>query len=175
MTKFFSYSIGFFIIILQTSVIPYFFYSFHFFDISIPFILYLSLRHPFTEGLFVVIFLGFFTDSFSSGPFGIYETTYLWFFICTRWAARFFHTDTYLLLSIIIFSGILLENIIFFGTSLMLGQKIVFLMPSLYIILWQLCLAAVTGPLIFYVIDALQTVFEYRVKEIFEKWKQVSE
>lgn len=174
MISLFDYTVSFIIVIIQTSVFRYFSCSSYFFDISIPFILFLSLKRPFAESLFVVIFLGFFADSFSSGPFGIYETAYLWFFIYARWTVKFFHTDTYLLLSAIIASGILLENIIFWGTTLMQGKNVIFLIPYLNIILWQLCLSAVIGPLIFYSIHALQTWYEYRVKEFVEKWKQVS-
>lgn len=126
MISLFDYTVSFIIVIIQTSVFQYFSCSSYFFDISIPFILFLSLKRPFAESLFIIIFLGFFADSFSSGPFGIYETAYLWFFIYARWTVKFFHTDTYLLLSAIIASGILLENIIFWGATLMQGKNVFF-------------------------------------------------
>lgn len=159
-------------ITLQTAGFPIFFSSFHVFDISIPLILFFSLKRSLGQGIFWVIFLGVITDSFSSGPFGIYETVYLWFFICSIWIIRFFNTYSYFLISLIICSGILMENILLGIICFFLRGEFFFLIPGFNNFLLQVLCAAIAGPIMFYGIDSIQVKYESGLKIIAEKWKE---
>jgi hypothetical protein len=54
-----------FLVILQTAVLPHLPLLNSFYDLLIPFIIYLALYRPLREGLLLVILLGFIMDNIS--------------------------------------------------------------------------------------------------------------
>ena len=81
MNYLFNISACLFLVILQTTIIPYLPLLDKFYDLLIPFIVYLGLSRPVRESLPFVLFLGFIMDNLSGGPFGLYLTTYFWLFV----------------------------------------------------------------------------------------------
>jgi rod shape-determining protein MreD len=89
MSYFFNISACLFLVILQTTVMPYLPLLDKFYDLLIPFIIYLSLSRPVRESLPFVLFLGFIMDNLSGGPFGLYLTTYFWLYVGVKGITTF--------------------------------------------------------------------------------------
>jgi len=108
-------------IVIQTTLFPLFAWLTDFYDLLIPFVVYLGLFRPLKEGLPVVFFLGLTMDTLSGGAFGIYSTTYFWLYACIAWLIGILHFKNNLLLPFIVVVGVLMENLVFLGT-IMLGN-----------------------------------------------------
>jgi len=102
---------------------PCFLFVTRFYDLLIPFVLYLGIFRPAGESLVVVFFLGFIMDNLSAGPFGLFTTIYFWLFVGTKWLIKFLHAGNYVLLPFIAALGVLEGNIIFFGTLVLLTDS----------------------------------------------------
>lgn len=111
------------LIILQTTVMPCFLLFDSFYDLLIPLVLYLGIFRPSGEGIVVILFLGLVMDNLSSGPFGLYGTSYLWLFIGTRWVVTFLHVANHFLLPFVVALGVLLENLIALGVFALLTDS----------------------------------------------------
>ena len=134
------------LLIFQTTIVPYLPFLDSFYDLLLPFILYLGLFRSVAEGLPVVLFLGFIMDSLSGGPFGLNLTAYLWLFIGMMWVIKFLHVGNSLLLLFVVAIGVLIENFIFIGTIAVLepGTRLPSVASSTVSaqVLWAIC----TGP-----------------------------
>lgn len=135
-----------FLVILQTSILPYLPVVGRFYDFLIPFIVYLSLYKPLGDGLPVLAAGGLAMDMLSGAPIGIYLTTYLWIFIACRGAPRWISIREHLLFSLLVVLGVLFENILFSVAVLSAETPRFFTAHSLRIILLQLFWALVTAP-----------------------------
>ena len=107
------------LIVLQTTVMPYIPLFDRFYDLLSPFVIYLSIFRPVREGIVIILIFGFLMDNISGGPFGLYLTAYVWLFIGVRWAITFLHVGDSLIIPFVVAAGVLMENIIFIGTSAM--------------------------------------------------------
>lgn len=110
------------LVILKTTLMPYFSIFDQFYDMLIPFVFYLGLYRPAREGIPFILLLGFTLDSLSGGPFGIFLTTYFWMFVLTRWFVTFLHAGNKGLWLIVVAAGVLVENLIIIATILWLGE-----------------------------------------------------
>ena len=106
-------------IVIQTTLFPLFAWLTGFYDLLIPFVVYLGLFRPLKEGIPVVFCLGLIMDTLSGGAFGIYSTTYFWLYACIAWLVGFLHFKNNLLLPFIVVVGVLLENLVFLGTIIL--------------------------------------------------------
>jgi len=97
MSYFFNISACLFLVILQTTVMPYLPLLEKFYDLLIPFIVYLGLSRPVRESLPFVLFLGFIMDNLSGGPFGLYLTTYFWLYVGVKGITMFIQVGNRLL------------------------------------------------------------------------------
>ena len=73
MTHFFHICICFGLVILQTTIMPYFSLFDKFYDLLSPFVVYLSLFRSTRESVPVILFFGFIMDSLSGWAFGLYD------------------------------------------------------------------------------------------------------
>ena len=104
------------LVILQTTVMPYLSVLDRFYDLLIPFIVYLGLFRPIREGLLFVCFLGFIMDNLSGGPFGLYLTSYFWLFIGVKGITQLLQVGKRVfIITFIVAAGVLAENLIFLG------------------------------------------------------------
>ncbi len=103
------------LVIFQTTVMPRLLLD-RFYDLLIPFIVYLGLFRPVRESIPVIFFLGFITDNLSGAPFGLYTTIYFWLLIGVRWSIKFLHAGNTVFL-LFIASGVLIENFIVIGVT----------------------------------------------------------
>ncbi|MCP4107510.1 MAG: hypothetical protein GY749_18535 [Desulfobacteraceae bacterium] len=107
-------------IIVQTTIIPSVPLLDKFYDLLIPFVLYIGIFRPAHEGI-VVIISGYVMDCLSGGPVGLYGTTYLWLFAGSKWLRQFFHFNNKFVLPLFVTTGVLLENFIFIGAFVILN------------------------------------------------------
>lgn len=158
------------LILLQTSVMPYFFVFdgiYCMYDILIPFILYLSIFCPFSESLPVIAVCGFVMDSLSAGPFGIFSTSYIWIFIGIRWIAAFIRISGAILSSALMMLGVLVENAVVFSVFGFMSKGDDLLPDNAFFMLSiQLVCAAVTGTLI------IQTLKYFHITYDERGWRQ---
>lgn len=110
------------LVILKTTLMPYFSMFDQFYDILIPFVFFLGLYRPVRESIPFILLLGFTLDSLSGGPFGIFMTTYFWLLVLTRWVVTFLHAGNKGLWLIAVAIGVLIENFIVIATILWLGE-----------------------------------------------------
>ena len=135
-------------IVIQTTFFPLFAWLGDFYDLLIPFVVYLGLFRPIKEGLPAVFFLGLAMDTLSGGAFGIYSTTYLWLYACIAWLIGFFHFKNNLLLPFIVVVGVLVENLVFLGTIMLGNPGGTLPQGTVRTLTIQLLWALFTGPLV---------------------------
>ena len=146
--------IGLCLIVIQTTVMPHFPLFERFYDLLAPFVIYLSIFRPVRESMVIVFVFGFFMDIISGGPFGIYLTAYVWMFIGVRWAITFLHVGDGLLLPVVVTAGVLMENLVFIGTSAMFEQSSRISETMVSTIIVQVLWAIFTGPLFLMLFNA---------------------
>ena len=161
--------IGLCLIVIQTTVMPYIPLFERFYDLLAPFVIYLSIFRPVRESMVIVFVFGFFMDIISGGPFGLYLTAYVWLFIGVRWAITFLHVGDSLLLPIVVAAGVLMENLVFIGTSAMFEQSSRISETMLSTIIVQILWAIFTGPLFLMFFNTSHRRWDLWVKEIFVK------
>ena len=133
------------LIIFQTTIIPHISLFNHFYDLLIPFIIYLGLFRPAREGILFILVPGFLMDSLSGGPFGLYVTIYLWLFIVVKSVSKYLHVRNNILLVFIVAAGVLMENIIFIVSISMSGPDAQFLSITAKTVIFQILWAVSTG------------------------------
>jgi cell shape-determining protein MreD len=147
MTFLFYSLTGLVLLLFQTVLVPQLFGLKHFYDLFIPFILYLTLFRPFIEGIPVVLMLGLVLDSLSAGPFGLYGTSYIWLYFIIRWGVRHLHFGNFFLLPLVAALSVAVQNILFLGVLLLFGEGWMFSDDFFINIAAQLLWAGLTGPL----------------------------
>ena len=148
MSYFFNISACLFLVILQTTIMPYLPAVEKFYDLLIPFIVYLSLSRSVRESLPFVIFLGFIMDNLSGGPFGLYLTTYFWLYVSVKGITMFIQVGNRLfIIALIVAGGVLFENLISLVAFAILGSRQPFAGDALEIVAAQILWAIFTGSL----------------------------
>jgi rod shape-determining protein MreD len=170
MSYFFNVSVCLFLVILQTTVLPYLPLLDSFYDLLIPFIVFIGLYRPVRESLPFVFFLGFIMDTLSGSPFGLYLTAYFWLFIGIIGITKLLQVRNRLfIITLIIAAGVLLENLIFLGTLTILGpdQKIVG--NGVKTVTIQVLWAIWTGPIFLLVLRDVQSRLDAGFRAIYAR------
>ncbi len=145
-----------FFVLLQTVIMPCFSLFDRFYDLLVPFVIYLGLFRPVRESIPVIIAIGFVMDNLSGGPLGLYLTAYLWLFAGVRWIVYVLHVGDKVLLPFVVAIGVLVENAIFMGVIGMLEPGARFSSSSAFTtIMIQVLWAAGTGPIFLILINGL--------------------
>jgi len=134
-------------IIFQSAIMPHIPLFDSFYDLLIPFIVYIGLFRTLHEGLAVIILFGFVMDNLSGGPLGLYITSYFWIFITARWIIKLFHARHKLILLFVAAAGVLMQNLIFIGSLAIITQGSKFPESAVKIVSTQVLWAMITGPL----------------------------
>lgn len=150
------------LVIFHTTIIPHISLLTNFYDILIPFIIYLGLFRPVRESIVFILVLGFLMDNLSGGPFGLYLTTYLWLFIVVKVVVKYLHARNNILLVLIVAAGVLMENIIFITFFSISDQNSQFFTNTVKIVIYQILWAGFTG---FFFIT-----FFSQIHEKLERW-----
>jgi cell shape-determining protein MreD len=142
----FNIGICLLLVILQTTVMPDLSLLDRFYDLLIPFIVYLGLSRPLREGLLFVCFLGFIMDNLSGSPFGLYLTSYFWLFSCVKLITQLLQVGKRLfVITFIVAAGVLMENLFFLGSFAIFTPEQEFAGDAFTIIAGQVLWALLTG------------------------------
>jgi len=173
MSYFFNISACLFLVILQTTIMPYLPLLDQFYDLLIPFIVYLSLSSPVRESLPFVLFLGFIMDNLSGGPLGLYLTTYFWLYVGVIGITMFIQVGNRLLIiTLIVASGVLFENLILLGAFAILGLRQQFAGDALEIVAVQVLWAIFTGSLLLLFFRNAQSRLSAGFKRIYARARE---
>ncbi len=142
------------LVVIQTTLIPYFPLFDKSYDLLVLFVVYLGLFCPVREGFPVVIVLGFVMDSLSGGLLGLYITIYFWLFVGVIWIITFLHIRSSLLLPIVIASVVLIENFLLIAALILLVPDSRFPEAVFNTVTIQVLLAVCTGPFLILILKA---------------------
>jgi rod shape-determining protein MreD len=171
MTICFYFLICLFLVIIQTTLIPLLPFVRHFFDLSIPFIVYLSLFRNTWEGLPVILCLGLVMDSVSGTPLGLYLTAYGWFFFMVRWMTYLLHVRGRLFMPFVVLLGVVFENLIFVFTVIVSGEG-THLSLLFYRFIPQFIWAVLLGTFCVYFFTSLRNKWDYWTVEWYHRNKK---
>ncbi len=160
MTYLFYLGLSLGLITVQTTMVNWLPAFNHFYDLLIPFVLYLGLYRSMRESVPVLFFLGLIMDNLSGTPFGLYTTAYFWIFVIVNGGIKFLHVGNQILVLIVIVSGVLIENSIIVGTIILLGRNPYFPAQDFRSIVFQILWALLTGPLILFLIRYTHRQYE---------------
>jgi hypothetical protein len=90
-------------------------------------------------------------------------------FIGVRWAITFLHVGDGLLLPVVVTAGVLMENLVFIGTSAMFEQSSRISEPMVSTIIVQVLWAIFTGPLFLMLFNTSHRRWNLWFKEILVK------
>jgi rod shape-determining protein MreD len=170
MSYFFNISVCLFLVILQTTVMPNLPLLDSFYDLLIPFVVFLGLSRPVRESLPFVFFLGFIMDNLSGSPFGLYLTAYFWLFIAVKGITKLLQVGNRLfIIALIVAVGVLLENLIFLGTLTILGPDQQLAGNAAKTVTIQVLWAIWTGPALFMVVRDLQKRLDTGFKAVYAR------
>ncbi|UCF94475.1 MAG: hypothetical protein JSW39_10040 [Desulfobacterales bacterium] len=141
------------LIIFQTTVMPNLPLLDRFYDLLLPFVIYVGASRPVRESLIFVLFVGFLMDSLSGSPFGVYLTTYLWLLIGVEFISKFLRLGNRLLLALLVLGGVIIENIIFIGIWGLLGSGVQYPSEVTKRFVIQLLAAIGTGPFLLWALS----------------------
>lgn len=140
--------LGMAVVVLRTTLLGLPFFHNAVYDLLIPVVVFVRLRLPVKEGVFIVLFMGYVMDLVSGGQFGLYMTTYLWVFIGVKLISNYFTVQENFSLSVLLVVCVLFENLLFLVFSLGVGDGAFLAARMVGPLLWQVALAALTGPFI---------------------------
>ena len=170
MSYFFNISVSLFLVIFQTVVMPNLPLLDSFYDLLIPFVVFLGLSRPVRESLPFVFFLGFIMDNLSGSPFGVYLTTYFWLFAGVKGITKLLQVGNRLpIITLIIAVGVLLENLIFLGTLTVLGPDQKLAGDAVKIVTIQVLWAIWSGPILLLILRNLQNRLDAGFKAIYAR------
>ena len=137
-----------FLVIIQTVIFPYFSLFNRFYDLMLPFVIFLGMFRPFRESIAVVTLAGLLVDSLSGGYFGLYITIYIWLFLAIKWVVKFLQLQHGIILLVVSAVCVFVENVVLFGAIAFSGHEGTAGVYVLRTIAMQLVWAIITGPLI---------------------------
>jgi cell shape-determining protein MreD len=152
-----------FLIILQTTILPYFNVFSGIYDLLIPFVIFLCIYLPLRESLPFVLILGLIMDNLSGSPFGLYLTFYFWLLVGVRWIIKFLRVGNKLLLALVAVVAVLIENILIIGTFALSGSEWQLSADVFKSIVLQFCWAMATTPLFMLCLLALLKRFHIQL------------
>lgn len=142
----FYISICLFLLILQTTVLPYIPVVQGMYDLLIPFVIFISICLPTRESLPFALALGLIMDNLSGSPFGMYLTFYLWLFIGVRFIIKFLRVSNKFFLSLVVIFAVLVENILMIAIFTFFGPVRQLPVDAFVVVTQQFLWALVTGP-----------------------------
>jgi cell shape-determining protein MreD len=175
MSYFFNGCVGLTLVVLQTAVMPYLPLLDSFYNLLIPFIVFLGLYCTVREGLPFVLILGFLTDNLSGSPVGLYLTAYIWLFIGVKGITALLQVGNRLfIITLIVAAGVLIENLIFLGTLTILSSDQKIAGDAAKIVTIQVLWAIWTGPVFLLILRNLRNRLDAVFKAIYASKRETS-
>lgn len=154
------------LITCQTALIPRLGFVGHFFDLLLPWVIYLAAFRPVHETLPFLVFIGVLMDSLSGGPFGLYLTSYVWLFIAVRQAAAVVRTENPMVLVLILIGAVASQNGLFLLALEMSGTGMHSTGDRIRAVSEQIGWVLLTGPLVALALRRTQRLTRRRAREI---------
>jgi rod shape-determining protein MreD len=154
------------LIILQTTIIPCLPLLGNFYDLFIPFIVYLCLARPVRESIPVIGITGLIMDNLSGSPFMLYVIIYFWLYISLRWLTKIFQVDNRFRLPFIISLGVIMENLIFISTIAFSEPGIKFPGAVVRIFVVQVLWAFFTGTFFLIFLDYMHKGWDKQLRRL---------
>ncbi|MBT8331929.1 MAG: rod shape-determining protein MreD [Deltaproteobacteria bacterium] len=142
----FYISICLFLLILQTTILPYIPVVQGMYDLLIPFVIFISICLPIRESLPFALALGLIMDNLSGSPFGMYLTFYLWLFIGVRFIIKFLRVSNKFFLSLVVIFAVLVQNILMIAIFAFFGPVRQLPVDAIVVVTQQFLWALATGP-----------------------------
>jgi len=155
------------LVIFQTALKPQVSFLTGFYDVLGAYVIYLGLFHRGRDVWPIILVFGGIMDTISGGPLGLFLTTYLWLFLLTRWTTRLIHRDNLVLHVFIVAVGVILQNGVYIGTTLLLGRATLFAAPTLDVTLTQIFWALGTGGLLLLLFRRMHRLWERMLNTYF--------
>lgn len=149
-----------FLIILQTTILTYFSIFAGMYDLLIPFVVFISICLPVRESLPFVIILGLIMDNISGSPFGLHLTFYFWLLAGVHWIIKFLRVGNKFLLSLVVVSAVLIQNILIIGSFGFAGPGWQLPAAAFKHIALQILWALMTGPLFLFCLLSISKRFD---------------
>ncbi|MEJ2169193.1 MAG: rod shape-determining protein MreD [Desulfobacterales bacterium] len=170
MSYFFNISVCLFLLILQTAIVPVLPLLDRFYDLMIPFVVYLGLSRPVRESLIFVFLLGLVMDNLSGSPVGLYLTTYFWLFVGVKGLTKVLQVGNRLfIIMLIVAAGVLIENLIFLGTLTILGPDQQLADNAARSVTVQVLWAIWTGPIFLLIFRNIHQQLDLSFKAIYAR------
>ncbi len=143
-------------VLVKTTIVPGQVVFDAFYDLLVPFIVYLGLNRPRREGIPLALFFGLLMDSLSGGTPGLYLSIYFWIYIVMRWLSQYLHAGNFLFTSLSVGSAVAFELFVLLFYLAAASPDMGIPADASRTALVQIGWAMLTGPLIMYFIGAVQ-------------------
>ena len=152
-----------FLILIQTTIVPYFTAFNGIYDLLIPFVIFICICLPVRESLPFVLILGLIMDNLSGSPFGLYLTFYFWLLGGVRLVLKFLRVSNKFLLSLVVVAAVLIQNLIVIGTFALSGPDWQLPADTFKNMALPIIWALLTGPLFLLGLLALSRRFNIQI------------
>lgn len=143
------FATGIILIGIQTSLVAVLPTYLPFYNLLIPYVIFLSLFRPAFEALTQILWVGLIMDMISGAPQVVYVIIFMVLFILFRNIKTYFQLlDTYLFV-ILIAVGVGIEHLVFGMVSLIQDFSLKPSLFSVYVVLIHFLWTIITGPLLF--------------------------
>lgn len=167
MTYLFHIAVCLTLVIFQTAFKPQVFFLTGLYDVLTAYVIYLGLFHRWRDIWPIILIFGGIMDTISGGPLGLFLTTYLWLFLLTRWTTQLIHRDNLVLHVFIVAIGVVIQNGVYIGTTLLLGKATLFAAPTLDVALTQVLWALGTGVILLVLFRHMHRLWERMLNTYF--------
>ncbi len=154
----------FLVVVFQTTLSMHFTWFDGMYDFFLLFVIYLGFYRTVREGFPFIFFVGLAMDALSSGPFGLYLTSYFWLYIGILGMSRVMRVGNNMILPLVVVGSILFQNIIFLGTMTLFVQEakipVFFYGNALTQLLWSV----ITGPVLILLFRRMHMTMEKWLK-----------
>ena len=148
MTYVFHFVVCLCLLIIQTTLLPVFPLLNNFYDLCIPFVIFLGLMRPFRESILTIVLLGITVDNLSGSPLFLYVTVYLWLVCIVQVILKVAQVGTHLRLMTLVTFGVLFENLMLTGFLIIVEPGVKITYSQITSLILQLIWAALTGSIL---------------------------
>ncbi len=143
-------------VLVKTTLVPGQVVFETFYDLLIPFIVYLGLNRRRREGIPLALFFGLVMDSLSGGAPGLYVSIYFWIIMAMGGLSQYLHAGNWVFTSLAIGSAVAFEIVVLLFYVAAANPDMGIPSNASQIAFIQIAWAMLTGPLLMYFIGAVQ-------------------
>jgi rod shape-determining protein MreD len=159
MTPIFLSIVSLSLIVIQTTVLSQFQILGTGYDLFIVFVIYLCLTQPLRENIVFSIGGGLIMDALSGGPWGVFLTIYIWVNIGFKLGLRVLQLTSPIVISVAVSIAVVFENLVL---VILLGSTYnndLYVLRDSRSLLYQIFWAALTGPMLFWIIQSCNKIW----------------